>query len=519
LSIDPQECARVLRRLVPKPRRSRVTNGRFQVTDSLKLKVFCGDCAMVQLAGQRFAELVMDEYGLDIPTHCVDKQGPYQLVLSASPDDITLSPEASEQPEGYVLHVYSDSAVVTSATAKGLLWGAMTLAQLVVRDDDGLWLPGVHIEDWPRYQWRGFAIDSGRAPNSLPKIKRIIRVCSTFKLNFMLFREGDDELAAVRYKTNRLGSGNPYAFTMDQVKELIDYAEQYGVTVVPEIESLGHSTAKGFDYPDLVSGGFEHKYGELVTHIRKSHLAPADQRSYELLASVFNEWFGLIKSPLVHLGLDEVRLDPEPQAEHLRGLLELADRVGKEHGLEIEPVVWADAPPTPPEFADRVIRCLWHYGDTKDKVNYDNQHLIRQGIRELTEGGRHDKVFMAAGSGSLHTPNSKSDYPGAFENLAQWAAWGRDLPNFIGLLAVQWSGNATDDWLPDFAEAAEVAWNPPDSVPEFEPEFERIKARLARLKDYASPNPDEVDPPAWDGILLKDGDWYHDIMSGKRADD
>lgn len=515
MSIDPEQLSRVVSRLLPRPRTYRVFNGRFDITNSTRLKVYCGDCEKSAFAARRLADLVKEEFGLALEAECVGRQGPYQLALLNDHVETVISPVPSEQPEGYALQVGADAAVVTAATPQGLMWGAMTLRQMFTRDESGLWLPGVHIEDWPRYRWRGFAVDSGRSPNSLAKIKRIIRICSTFKLNFLLFREGDDELSAVRYRTNRLGSGNPYAFTMEQVEDLVNYAEAYGISIVPEIESLGHSTAKGFDYPELVTGGFEQAYGDLVTHIRKSHLHPADPRSYQLLESIYDEWFSIIKTPLVHLGLDEVRLDAESQARHLQGLLPIVERVGRKHGLDVTPIVWADAPPTPPEFANRVIRCLWHYGDTQWGVDYDNSHLIRQGLKELTEGVRHDSVFMAAGSGSLHTPYTKTDYPHAFENIAQWAIWGKGLPNFIGLLAVQWSGNMLDDWLPDFAEAANLAWNPPDHVPDFEPEFERIRAQLARLKDASAPPPEEIDPPCWDGVFLRDGDWYHDIMSGK----
>lgn len=504
-------------RVLPRPRTANISNGRFAVNEAVRLRVFCGDCPSARFSAERFSRLVKEEFGLQLEIECVDRQGPFQLVLAQDPDAVVISPKPSEQAEGYVLHVHADAAVVASATERGLFWGAMTLWQLLTEQDGAVCLPGVEIEDWPRYTWRGFAVDCGRAVNSLAKIKRIIRICSAFKLNFLLFREGDDELAAVRYRTNRIGSRNPLAFTMDQIRQLVEYGEKYCVTVVPEIESLGHSTAKGFDYPELVSGGFEHPYGELVTHIRKSHLIPGDPRSYELLESIYDEWLAVMKGPLIHLGLDEVRLDPEPQARHLEGLLRLIDKVAEKHGKEVVPIVWADAPVTPPEFSDRVIRCLWHYGDTRDKVDYNNPHLLRQGLKELTECVRLDNVFMAAGSGSGHTPYSKSDYPGAFENLAQWAMWGKDLPNFIGLLAVQWSGNMLDQWLPDFVEAADVSWHPPAQMPEFEPEFERVSRQLARLKDAADPAPDEVDPNCWDGIFLKDGDWYHDIMSGKKV--
>jgi len=369
----------------------------------------------------------------------------------------------------------------------------------------------------PRYPWRGYMIDSGRSPNSLAQMKRIVRVCSALGLNFCVFREGDDELCAVRYRTNRLGSQDPYALTMDQVEEFVDYADSYGITVVPEIESLGHSTAKGRYYPELVSGGFEHHYEGIGVHVRKSHLAPADPRSYELLESIYDEWFAIIRGPFVHLGLDEVRLPAEEQARHLEGLLELVDQVAARHGKQITPIVWADAPKTPEKRRDRVIRCLWAYGDDKMGVGYQNEHLLKQGLRQLSEPGCTERVFMAAGSGSGHTPYSKTDYERAFLNLAQWSIWGKDRPNFEGLLAVQWSGNMLDDWLPDFACAAEYAWAPPERIPDFDTQMARIRSRLDSIKDAADPSPDEVDPHAWDGIWLKDGRWYQDIVTGRRA--
>jgi hypothetical protein len=373
-------------------------------------------------------------------------------------------------------------------------------------------------------------IDSGRSPNSLAQMKRIVRVCSALGLNFVVFREGDDEMCAVRYRTNRLGSKDPYALTMDQVEELVEYADSYGIAVVPEIESLGHSTAKGRYYPELVSGGFEHSYEGIGAHVRKSHLAPGDPRSYELLESIYDEWFAILKSPLVHLGLDEVRLPAEEQARHLEGLLAVVDRVAARHGKEITPIVWADAPRTPERWRDRVIRCLWAYGDDKMRVGYQNEHLIRQGLRELSAcdyasggssprrmgAGCTERVFMAAGSGSGHTPYSKTDYEHAFLNLAEWAMWGKDRPSFEGLVAVQWSGNMLDEWLPDFACAAEVAWTPPDEIPEFEAQMARVRERLSRIKDASDPSPDEVDAHAWDGIWLRDGEWFEDIVKGKR---
>ncbi len=457
-------------------------------------------------------EMIAREFALGLPlAECealpdgarvalTDGEAPAGPVPLASPPD---------DPEGYSLCVDASGAYLAARTHQGLLWAAATLRQLLAPEGAGMRAPGVLIRDWPRYRWRGFMIDSGRSPNSLPKIKRIIRICSAFKLNTLVFREGDDELNAVRYRSNPLGSENRHALTMEQVLEMIGYARERGISVVPEIESLGHSTAKGLHYPHLVSGGFEHDYG-FVSHIRKSHLNPGDSESYALLRSIYEEWLALIPEPMLHLGLDEVRLPAEEQAEHMEGLLALLDCLPR----PVTPIVWSDAPATPPAWRSRTVRCLWNYGDGAPNTP-DNPHLVKQGAPGLLSGESDEPVWMAGGSGSLHTPNSKSGYGQAVENLLSWARWGENSPNASGLLAVQWSGNATDDWLPDFLTAADFGWNVPAGVVSAPDQLARVRACLSRLGDAVSPHPSEVDPPCWDGIWLDGADWGADILSGR----
>jgi len=429
-------------------------------------------------------------------------------------------PQVPSSEEGYALKVDPSGAWLGANNATGLLWAAMTFRQLVHKSEDGIAARCCTISDWPRYCWRAFMIDSGRSPNSLPKIRRIIRICSAFKLNAMVFREGDDEMNAVRYRTNPLGSENPHAFTMEQVEEMVRYAASFGISVVPEVESLGHSSAKGRHFPDLVSGGFEQDYG-FLTHTRKSHLAPGDPRSYALLRSIYEEWLPLLPEPMIHLGLDEVRLPAEDQARHLEGLLALLDDISEAHGREVTPVVWADAPPTPPRWRRRVVRCPWNYGDGEPN-GPENAHLQKQQVPELLGGASDQPVIMAGGSGSLHAPNTKSGFREAVANLLSWAQWGESADNAVGLLSVQWSGNATDDWLPDFLTAADFGWQVPEGDVSVEEQSARVHMHLARLKDAAAPSPDEVDRPCWDGIWLRhsdqlrDGDWDEDIVTGRR---
>ena len=268
--------------------------------------------------------MIEEEWGLHLPVRNESANNEY--ILQVTRDQNFQRPSCSGSPkvsalrdEEYLLRVDANRVVVAGRTARALLWGAMTLRQLITSRDEALCIQGVEIQDLPHYGLRGFMIDSGRAPNSLPKLKRIIRICSAFKLNALFFREGDDELNAVRYSTNRLGSLNPFAFSMEELAELSRYAEMHGIALIPEVESLGHSTAKGIHYPELVSGGFDEAYPGIGVHVRKSHLAPCDPRTLELLESMYDELFCVPGQPAIHLGLDEVRLPAEAQADHMAG--------------------------------------------------------------------------------------------------------------------------------------------------------------------------------------------------------
>ena len=107
----------------------------------------------------------------------------------------------------------------------------------------------------------------------------------------------------------------------------------------------------------------------------------------------------------------------------------------------------------------------------------------------------------------------------AFENLEAWSRWGNGRPNFIGLIAVQWSGNMTDQWLPDFVTAADYAWRSPEAARGFQAQMARVRRALARTPDAANPASDQVDRPAWDGIWLQNGQWEQEIVSGTRGHD
>ncbi len=417
--------------------------------------------------------------------------------------------------EAYTLTINKKGIKITANSRKGLLWGLMTLAQLIEHNHKGkAFVRNIEITDWPRYLWRGYMLDTGRAPYSPEQIKRVIRICSAFKLNFLIIREGDDELNAFRFNDLPLGSDNPYALTMSDISDLIAYGKKYGLTVFPEIESLGHIESKRKFYPELIQGGIKQDYWPGFYHTRKANLNINNPGTYKLLYAMYDEIFPLLSVPMVHLGLDEVRLTEEKQEEHFSRLIPMALEVGKKYGKDLNILVWSDAPPTPEGYQDKVIRCLWRYGH---KITKDTKKLDHQGMNDLLKPGCRQRVFMAGGSGTNHKPYSKDSFSGALINLYSWAKTGKDHPNFTGIYAVQWASNTIDEWIPDFLMAADFGWHVPAKEPEYTNYMQKLSNRLKALKDYISPSESEVPPPAWDGIWLNGNYWGEDIMTGEKA--
>jgi len=488
--------------LLPQPQKCEPGKASFTISDKTKIIVVSDGSAKGEFAGTRLADLLKEQHGLELEVNQKKDAAAFELYLG-NPSEKPSLESVEGKDEGYVLAVGAKGAVVRANTAQGLFHGAMTLRQLV----DGKSVAGCTITDYPRYELRGFMVDSGRAPARLAHIKRIIRINSAFKLNFMLFRESDNELNAVKYDNNPLGSKNPEALTMAEVKEMVEYAALHGIQVIPEIEALGHAGARRMHYHDLVLATAGKSYGKgFGTHYTRAHLLPSDERSFALLESVYDEWFAAGEFPYVHLGMDEINMPAEQQAEHLAKLIPRLLAVAAKYNQQPKLIVWSDAPATPEEYKDIVIRCPWSYGN-RALEGGKSKHLKHQKMESLLAPDCTEKVLMGAGSSASHGPMSKASYEKAFRNLAEWSMLGNERDHFLGLISCVWHGNMLDKWLPDFLVAADVSWNPPTEVAEYEPQMKAVQSKLAELKDAANPASDETTPPAWHGMWIQGREW------------
>ena len=244
--------------------------------------------------------------------------------------------------EGYRLHITADTLLIAARDAAGFLHAGQTLQQL---SRDGK-LPCCDINDAPRFEWRGCMIDVSRHYYDIDCLKRQIDIMASMKLNRLHLHLTDaagwrlqidrypllTQIAAWRTQSdwtdwwsNRdrryvdTRKGEPaegtygYYYTKEQMRELIQYADQRGITIVPEIEMPGHSEEVLAVYPELAclsdTGALSQTPNDAVIRgLNSGDLCPSNEKTFEFLCNVLDEVMELFPSQYIHIGGDEANM-------------------------------------------------------------------------------------------------------------------------------------------------------------------------------------------------------------------
>jgi len=212
------------------------------------------------------------------------------------------------EDESYLLEVKKDRIELQAPTDLGILRGLETLLQLLSADDQGYYFPCGRIEDRPRFTWRGLLIDSCRHFMPLEVVKRNLLAMSAVKLNVLHWHLSEDQGFRVESRTfprlHLLGSDGLY-YTQEQIREIIGFASDLGIRVMPEFDIPGHSTSWFVGYPEYASapGPYRIERGFGVFH---PVFNPAHPGIYKFFDRFFREMASLFPDPYLHIGGDEV---------------------------------------------------------------------------------------------------------------------------------------------------------------------------------------------------------------------
>jgi hexosaminidase len=216
-------------------------------------------------------------------------------------------PELGED-ESYRLEITPSAATLSAPTGLGVMRGFATFLQLLETTPQGFAVPALTIEDHPRFPWRGLMIDVGRHFMPLDVLRRNLDGMVAVKLNVFHWHLSENQgfrVESKRFpKLAEMGSDGFY-YTQDQVRDLIAYAAERGIRVVPEFDMPGHSTAWFVGYPELASAPgpyqIERKWG-----IFDPAMDPTEEETYRFLDRFIGEMAGLFPDKYFHIGGDEV---------------------------------------------------------------------------------------------------------------------------------------------------------------------------------------------------------------------
>jgi hexosaminidase len=322
-------------RLIPQPVSLQTSPGVFQLRPSTKI-VLAVDTPEVRRTGEYLQKTLEAStgYTLKIVSGRPDSTAGGVIVLSL------VAGKADGQPEGYELKMTPPLVVsIQAPAAAGIFYGVQTLLQLFppeilsAQKRDVAWVaPCVQITDYPRFAWRGVLLDVSRHFFSKQYVERYLDEMARYKLNVFHWHLTDDngwrieikglpQLTKVgAWRVPRLAKwgtresprdGEPVTeggfYTQDDIREVIAYAKDRFITVLPEIEMPGHAMAALASYPELscTGGPFHVNPGSPYYGKIDNNFCPGNDQTFEFLDKVLTEVAALFPSEYIHVGGDE----------------------------------------------------------------------------------------------------------------------------------------------------------------------------------------------------------------------
>ena len=250
--------------------------------------------------------------------------------------ELSVSP-AVKQREGYILTVSKSGVTIQGGSAAGVFYGIQTLRKALL---EGPILNPVIITDAPRFSWRGMHLDCSRHFFSVAFVKKYIDLLAMHNMNVFHWHLTDDQGWRIEIKkwpklisvgsqrtgtiigTNSdLDDHTPYGgyYTQQEAREIVAYARDRHITVVPEIDMPGHMLAALASYPELGCTGGPYQVGH-YWGVYKDVLCVANERVYQFVEDVLTEMMDIFPSEVIHIGGDETPTDKWQQCPKCQSL-------------------------------------------------------------------------------------------------------------------------------------------------------------------------------------------------------
>ena len=291
--------------VMPLPASVQMHSGKLKVDSSFAVTTSGYSDARLQAAVLRLQQRLEGRTGIVLPLG-VAPIGTAAVVTITVKQGGAAYPKLGDD-ESYALMIAGDGITLSANTVWGAMHGMETLLQLVSGDRDGYSFPLITIQDKPRFPWRGLMIDVGRHFQPVDVIRRNIDGLAAVKMNVFHWHLSEDQgfrIESKRYpKLQQMGSGGLY-YTQEQVREVIAYAADRGVRIIPEFDMPGHAGAWMVGYPELASAPGPYDI-QTQWGIFDPVMDPTREETYQFLDGFIGEMAALFPDEYFHIGGDE----------------------------------------------------------------------------------------------------------------------------------------------------------------------------------------------------------------------
>ncbi|MEL6591949.1 MAG: beta-N-acetylhexosaminidase, partial [Bacteroidota bacterium] len=337
--------------LIPQPSQANWEDDFFQFDENTCILVPNGDPDLLQTASQ-LAQSIRDRSGFPLLIN-TDKSP-----IVSSNMVIFRRDERVEQAEGYLLSVDSDAIRISANSAAGIFYGVQSLKQMLPIGDtiSADWrIPAVKISDHPRFAYRGMHLDVARHFYPVEAVKRYLDWMAYYKYNYFHWHLTDDQGWRIEIKqyprltsvgawrsATRIGHNRDQParydsaryggfYTQQEILEIVEYAADRYITIVPEIEMPGHASAAIAAYPQLAC---QEAVYEVATDwgVFENVFCPTEE-TFTFLQNVLTEVINLFPGPYIHIGGDEAPTTQWERSNYCRRLIR-RERLGDAKGLQ-----------------------------------------------------------------------------------------------------------------------------------------------------------------------------------------
>ncbi len=292
--------------LMPWPASVKLAGGKYRLDQKFTVSITGNPGTNLYSAASRMLRRLSDRTGLFFSQDYLSAdsvaKSPAMFIHAGQPGKLKLFVD-----ESYELVVTPTQIRLNANTSIGALRGIETFLQLLAADNSGYYFPAVTINDKPRFPWRGLLIDVSRHFMPVNVIKRNLDGMAALKMNVLHWHLSDDQGFRVECKTlpKLVGMGSDGLFySQSQIKDVIQYASERGISVMPEFDLPAHSTSWFVGYPQYASApghySIERKWG-----IFDPVFDPTNSKTYVFLDKFFKEVCSLFPNQFIDIGGDE----------------------------------------------------------------------------------------------------------------------------------------------------------------------------------------------------------------------